>query len=412
MAREEFEDLEGLEDSYDQIQKMAIGGMAEVFRARQRHLDRPVAIKRMREELRSNKDLKERFRREAKAAANLVHQNICHVYDFVTHKNDSFIILEWIDGFDLAQVLEKSGPLPLDIAAIIAVKMLRGLQYIHSHGMVHRDLKPDNIRLSLRGEVKIMDFGIAFDPSEQNLTIPGMLMGSPHYLSPEQVLGAKLDSRSDLFSFGITFYEMLTGKRPFYETQTESVYTRIQKAEYIKPRLHRSDLPPFFEKIIENCLQLKAEKRPAQAAQMESVLMEYLARNYSLAFEARLRKFLLDAKFIKGNAALIEIDDPTQARFQFEFFQGVGARVDHVLDRLADAISLKVLSGFIVTSALLLMAHGFYKRHSSQVESVVPKIEEATKSQQAASPPEPMKPIQIPAPPAKPEKKSKKKRYH
>lgn len=110
---------------------------------------------------------------------------------------------------------------------MVAVRILYGLEHVHSHGMVHRDLKPDNVRVSTRGEVKIMDFGIALDPSEANLTMPGVLIGSPHYLSPEQVSGERVDPRADIFSFGITLYETITGKRPFFETN--SIVTRASR---------------------------------------------------------------------------------------------------------------------------------------------------------------------------------------
>jgi eukaryotic-like serine/threonine-protein kinase len=328
MSKADFEDLEGLEDSYDQIRKMAIGGMAEVYRGRQKNLDRPVAIKRMRPELVGNKDLQERFRREARASANLLHQNLAHVYDFRTVGQEAYIIMEWIDGFDLAQLLERTGALPPDVAAMIALKILHGLSYVHAHGMIHRDLKPDNVRISTRGEVKIMDFGIAFDPSEQNLTMPGVLIGSPHYLSPEQVTGAKLDTRADLFSFGITFYEMLTGKKPFFETQNESVYSRIQKGEYINPLNIKEDIPVFFTKVLEQCLQVKAERRPSGATRVATGLGEFLARNYSLDSEARIRKFLLEKKLMPGNADLIEVGSPTLSGVEGEFFGKIGRRID------------------------------------------------------------------------------------
>ena len=216
--------------------------MAEVYRARQKTLDRAVAIKRIRSDLRGNADIKERFKREARAAANLLHQNLGHVYDYREVGHDAYIIMEYIDGFDAAEIIQKSAPLPVDVALGIASKILLGLAYIHSHGMVHRDLKPENIRITTRGDLKIMDFGIAYDPGEANLTQPGILIGSPHYLAPEQIQGAKIDARVDIFAFGITFYEMLAGKRPFAETDNETVFTRILKGDYEKLEKLRADV--------------------------------------------------------------------------------------------------------------------------------------------------------------------------
>lgn len=308
-----FEVLVGLEDSYDQIQKMAIGGMAEIYRARQKNLDRAVAIKRMRVEYRDNADLKERFRREARASAVLLHHNLGHVYDFRTHGAESYIIMEYIDGFDLAEVLERVGALPLDVALMIASKILNGLVHVHAHGMIHRDLKPDNVRISTRGEVKIMDFGIALDPTETNLTMPGVLIGSPHYLSPEQILGAKLDPRVDLFAFGITFYEMLTGKKPFFETGSESVYTRIQKGDYTPPEKIRHDLPLFFSQVVAACLEVNPAKRPSSSSRLAGTINEHLYRLHSLAHEARIKQFLMQSNFLHGNPSLIEVEERTYA---------------------------------------------------------------------------------------------------
>lgn len=306
-----YEILPGLEDAYDHIEKIAIGGMAEVYRGRQIHLDRPVAIKRIKENLKDNKDMQERFRREAMASAVLLHQNLAHVYDYVQTANDSYIVMEYIDGFDLGEILEKSGALPIDVALIIAIKILSGLSHVHAHALIHRDIKPDNIRISTRGDVKIMDFGIAVDLSESSLTMPGILVGSPHYLSPEQITGAKLDSRVDLFSFGIVFYQILTGKRPFFETQKESVYQRIHKGEYIEPQNIREEIPSLLVQIIQSCLQTQPSKRPNSAAQLSQNLMEYMARHYSLSFENRIKQFLMQTSMLSGNPELLEVDEKT-----------------------------------------------------------------------------------------------------
>jgi len=303
--------LHGLEEGYDQIKLMAIGGMAEVYRGRQKSLDRPVAIKRMRPELKQNRDLQERFRREAKSSANFLHQNLAHVYDYRSSHNEAYIIMEWIDGFDLAEIIERLGAIPVDVSCIIALKILNGLGYIHSHGMIHRDIKPDNVRVSARGDVKIMDFGIAFDPTESNLTMPGTLIGSPHYLSPEQIVGSKIDSRVDVFSFGISFYEMLTGKKPFFETQTESVYERIKKGAYIIPQNIVPGIPAFLIKIVESCLQTKPARRPASCEQLIVALQQFIATNFTNDHESRLRQFLIQSKLLHGNPRLIEVEEKT-----------------------------------------------------------------------------------------------------
>ena len=351
------EHLKGLEDSYDQIHKMAIGGMAEVFLGRQKNLDRPVAIKRIRPEYRANRDLQERFRREARVSANLLHQNLAHVYDYRKVGEDAYIIMEYIDGFDLAEVLERTGPLPIDLAVMVGVRILHGLAHVHSHGTVHRDLKPDNIRMSTRGEVKIMDFGIALDPSEANLTMPGVLIGSPHYLSPEQVSCEKVDPRADLFAFGITLYEILTGKKPFFETQSESVYSRIKKGDFIPPENIRPDIPPLLIKVIESCLQVNPLRRPASASVLAGTLTEFLVHHYSLAFELRTRQYLLQTGLLPGNPALIEIHEKTASGREFRFFSRLVAPLDAVIERL---VSKKGLFWPLLLMVLGLAALGVH----------------------------------------------------
>lgn len=304
----------GLEETYDQIVLKAVGGMAEVFRARQKTLDRPVAIKRIRPELNAKSEIQARFRREAKFSANLLHQNLAHVYDFVRKGDESYIIMEWIEGYDLAEMIERAAPLPIDLICVLALKVLNGISFIHSHGLVHRDIKPDNVRVSLRGEVKIMDFGIAYDPSEDILTSPGTLMGSPHYLSPEQITGEKVDARSDLWSFGVTLYEILTSKRPFFETQTDSVFNRIKKGAYIPAQEMRPDVPPVLSRIIDSCLQVKPSKRPKSAEVVHAALFQFFAQSFSADFEPRVRKFLMEKQLLTGNPELIVIGEKTDPK--------------------------------------------------------------------------------------------------
>jgi serine/threonine protein kinase len=311
VSKPRFETLAGLEDDYDQIQKVAIGGMAEVYRGRQKNLDRSVAIKRIRDDLKGNSGIQVRFKREATKAANLLHHNLAHVYDYRVVGDEAYMIMEYIDGFDLAELLEQIRYLPHDVAAMIAVKILDGLAYVHSHAMVHRDLKPDNIRVSSRGEVKIMDFGIAWDPSEENLTQPGIIIGSPHYLSPEQVRGEGLDARSDIFAFGILFYEILTGVKPFKEQDGETVYQRIKKGKYVPIEKVRPDVPAYLRKIVENCLNTAKKDRPKKAEDIAQSLQEFLLANHTLSMDTRIKKFLMEASLLPGNPASVEVAERT-----------------------------------------------------------------------------------------------------
>lgn len=360
-ARDESDVGRILEGTYDQIRKVAIGGMAEVYLGRQKNLDRPVAIKRIRSELRHNKDIHDRFEAEARTSAALHHQNLAHVYDFRKTGHDAFIVMEYVDGFDLAEILERTGPLPIDVALMNAVRILDGLAHVHSHGMVHRDLKPDNVRVTLRGEVKIMDFGIVLNPTEERLTMPGVMIGSPHYLSPEQVTGERVDHRADLFAFGIVLYEILTGKRPFFETNSESVYSRIKKGDYIPPENIREGIPAFAVKIIEQCLHVNAARRPHSAQALSQAITGYLVSSHSLAFESRTRQFLMEKKLVSGNPTLIEIDERTSGGVTApQFFGRLAQPLDNFLwslRRPAVAVPfVLVVLGIAALAAWLLMS--------------------------------------------------------
>jgi serine/threonine-protein kinase len=372
MNSDDGEILPGLEESYDHIRKVAVGGMAEVYLGRQKSLGRPVAIKRIRPEFRTNKDLLERFRREAKISGELLHQNLGHVYDYRSVGSEAYIVMEYIDGFDLAEILERVKSLPIDVALMVALRILWGLEYVHSHGMVHRDLKPDNVRISTRGEVKIMDFGITLDPSEANLTMPGVLIGSPHYLSPEQVTGDRLDGRADLFSFGITLYEMVTGKKPFFETQTESVYSRIKKGDFIPPQNIRPEIPPFITHLIQSCLQVSPARRPESAQVLAEMIADYLVQNHSLSLDARTRQFLMQSRIMPGDPGAIEVGEKTPPPISgFMLFSKAGAFVDRILGKIFKSpthffVTLFVVLGFLALGGMWIL------QGKGTVSSVIP----------------------------------------
>jgi len=172
------------------------GGMGVVLLARQLSLDRPVVLKRIQRDLAAHPELAERFEREARIAGALHHPNVVAVHERFTHRGDHYIAQEYVDGHDLASALLLAGDVPPRIAALIALEAARGLEEIHSHGTVHRDLKPGNLLLGRRGEVKIADFGLALDASGTVLTQPGVVLGTPAYMPPEQLAGERVETRS------------------------------------------------------------------------------------------------------------------------------------------------------------------------------------------------------------------------
>jgi serine/threonine-protein kinase len=169
--------------------------------------------------------------------------------------------MEYVDGTNLAEIIEKTGPLPVDVGVMIAIQVCDALEYAHMRGLVHRDIKPSNIMIKRNGEVKLMDFGIAHTRNLESLTLPGTLIGTPSYMSPEQILGQELDVRSDIFSFGIVLYEMFTGVKPFADDDSRPVTTRIVQDAFRAPRRVNGIIPRRLQCLIKKCLRKKPHRR-------------------------------------------------------------------------------------------------------------------------------------------------------
>jgi len=223
----------------------------------------------------------ERFQREARAAAGVHHQNVVAVYDCFQYRGDHYIAQEYVDGPDLNSVIHKLGRLDPRIAALIALEVARGLEEVHSRGIVHRDLKPGNVLIGSGGEAKIADFGIALEAHKLGLTRPGTLMGSVPYLSPEQLLGERVDYRCDLFLFGILLYEMLVGTPPFEESDegaTDTLLERMQFGRYVPARRRAQRTPRYLARLVARCLRPKPGQRVQSAIALRRTLERRLGR--------------------------------------------------------------------------------------------------------------------------------------
>jgi len=274
------------------VEEVASGGMAVVYRAVQDPLGRTVAIKALKSSAAAEEHVVTRFEREAKSLAVLQHENIIHVYDFHRERGALFIVMEYVQGIDLYDLLEKCGRLPYDVAAIIAMQVARALDYVHYRSIVHRDIKPANIMISRAGGVKVMDFGIARDTNFADLTEAGTGIGTPAYMSPEQVLGDKLDARSDIFSLGVVLYQMVTGKKPFVEDEKRSAMHKIRLEKHVGVRKLNPEIPRELERIIDKCLEKQPRDRWRSAQHVVMALERFLAKHVEMNHHARLVLFL------------------------------------------------------------------------------------------------------------------------
>ena len=274
------------------VEEVASGGMAIVYRAVQDPLGRTVAIKALKSSAAAEENVVVRFEREAKSLALLQHENIIHVYDFYEERGALFIVMEYVQGIDLYDLLEKCGRLPYDVAAIVAMQVARALDYVHYRGIVHRDIKPANVMLSRAGGVKVMDFGIARDTSFGDLTEAGTGIGTPAYMSPEQVLGDRLDARSDIFSLGVVLYQMVTGKKPFVEDEKRSAMHKIRLEKHVPARKLNPEIPRELERVIDRCLEKQPRERWRSAQHMVIALERFLAKHVEMNHHARLVLFM------------------------------------------------------------------------------------------------------------------------
>ncbi|HEX9236901.1 MAG TPA: protein kinase [Actinomycetota bacterium] len=261
-----------LADRYVVETHVADGGMASVWRARDEVLARTVAVKTLREEFAGRPDFRERFRREAVAAARLTHPGIINIFDTGVDDGVAFIVMEYFDGPTLAEVMASRGPMDATSAISVILPVLDALAYAHAHGIVHRDVKPANILVGDGGRVKVTDFGIAKALAGADLTTTGKVLGTVRYLSPEQVRGDEVEGRSDLYSAGVVLYELVTGRVPFQaETDIATAMMRLT-TDPPPPRSIVPGLPRPVEAAILRALSRRPEDRFPTAESMRGAL--------------------------------------------------------------------------------------------------------------------------------------------
>ncbi|MCJ7593480.1 MAG: serine/threonine protein kinase, partial [Desulfobacterales bacterium] len=266
---------------YEVVGELGRGAMGVVYKGEDPKIHRTVAIKTIRlsdfdDEVLD--EIKERFFREAESAGLLTHPNIVTIYDCGEEHDLAYIAMEFLDGKDLEEYTKKGNLLPMRETLSVVSHVAEALDYAHTKGIVHRDIKPANIvRLSETGEIKVTDFGIA-RISTSSKTRTGIVLGTPYYMSPEQIAGKRVDGRSDIFSLGVVLFEMLTGRRPFEGEDMTSLMYQIAKEPYGSPRDLNPGIPQVVEKIIDRTLQKDMENRYQRAGQVAVHLKKVIAK--------------------------------------------------------------------------------------------------------------------------------------
>ena len=260
---------------YQIVRHLARGGMAEVYLARDLLLDRPVALKVLFPEFATDRSFVERFRREARSAANLNHPNIVSIYDWGEEEGTYFIVMEYVDGLTLRDVIRRQGPLMASRAAEIGADIAAALQFAHVGGVIHRDVKPGNVLITT-SQVKVTDFGIARagDPAE-SLTQAGAVMGTATYFSPEQAQGHVVDPRTDVYSLGVVLYEMVAARPPFTGDNPVSIAYQHVREEPVPPSQHNPDVPPVFDAIVAKAMAKNRANRYSSAEELRTDLLRF-----------------------------------------------------------------------------------------------------------------------------------------
>jgi tetratricopeptide (TPR) repeat protein/TolB-like protein len=299
---------EGLEIGrrYRVRQLLGVGGMGSVYRVHDQELDRDVALKLIRSDIAENPEALERFKREIQLSSRVTHRNVLRVYDLGESDGIRFLTMQFVEGEDLATVLQRYGKLPVARLTSIFRQILEGLRAAHEQGVVHRDLKPQNIMVDAADKIYVTDFGLAKSLEQAGMTQTGFVVGTPYYMSPEQVKGSRVDHRSDIYSAGVILYQMATGQLPFtgntpYEVMAQRVQRPPRPAGELNP-----ELPGYLRKLLERCMAVDPATRYAS---VEDVLRDLESGSFrtTLRFESARRRWLKPALLFTAAIALAAV---------------------------------------------------------------------------------------------------------
>ncbi|QGT99611.1 Serine/threonine protein kinase PrkC, regulator of stationary phase [Candidatus Syntrophocurvum alkaliphilum] len=296
-----------LSERYELIEVVGEGGMAVVYKARCKILDRIVAVKILKNEYSNDSNFVDKFKTEALSVARISHPNIVNVYDVGQEQNIYYIVMEFVEGKTLEKVINESAPLDADKAVDIAIMICDALQHAHNKGVIHRDIKPHNILLTEEGMVKVADFGIARAVTNATITFGGNIVGSVHYISPEQAKGEPVDTTTDLYSLGCVLYEILTGKVPFDAESPITVALKHIHDEPVNPSNLNEEIPPSLEAIIIKAMEKLAVNRFHNAEEMRNALLDLNTNVLSSHQKQRYDKTLImSPKDLEGNESEVK----------------------------------------------------------------------------------------------------------
>lgn len=344
---------EVLGNRYEIIRKLGGGGMAIVYLAKDVFLDRPVAVKVLREEYIGDQDYIRRFHKEAKAVASLVHPNIVNIFDFGINNDRAFLVMEYVEGRTLKDLINEHAPLSEKQTAEIARQICLGVAAAHQKNIVHKDIKPHNILIEKNGTVKVTDFGIAQSAGNSTITHSKGILGSAHYFSPEQARGEQVDYKTDIYSIGVVLYEMITGKVPFVGDNPVTVALKHIQADPVLPSRIKSDISPKMEHIILKAMAKDPSQRYDSAEQMAKELAEICGKEQEFTFQ-------IAPKVPEGNILekfVAENNSPTNTP------QIVGERKEEKNENIPKRhVKMKIKKGplaLLLLAAVLLLFGGF-----------------------------------------------------
>jgi serine/threonine protein kinase len=338
-----------LDGRYDIQAIIGVGGMAVVYKAYDSIDDRTVAVKILKEEFASNEEFLRRFKNESKAIAVLSHPNIVKVFDVSFSEKLQYIVMEFIDGITLKEYIDQQHALLWKEAVHFTVQILRALQHAHNKGIVHRDIKPQNIMLLQDGTIKVTDFGIAHFANSKTQTMTDKAIGSVHYISPEQARGEGIDDKADIYSVGVMLFEMLTGKLPFEAESAVSVAIMQMQTDPKHPREINNSIPEALEEITLHAMQKDPSQRYQSAAEMLKDIDEF-KNNPSIHFEYKYfidenpTKYIDVIKNIKGDDNVINKNKKKKGTPLMPVLSGIAAAI--LLVMLVGAIFVMGVLGF------------------------------------------------------------------